>query len=97
MKNIEQKSSTIIGNKGLKSSINRNQSYAQKRVTGLECLQNNVFSLFSRILKDSIILFTRHNSFQVKLSKVGFEFGVKRVFTIKKPSFLMRSQLDFNL
>ena len=61
-----------------------------------ECLQNNVFSLFSRILKDPIILFTRHNSFQVKLSEVGFEFGVKRVFTIKKPSFLMRSQLDFN-
>ena len=34
-KNIEQRSLTIIGNKGLKSSINRNQSYAQKRVTGL--------------------------------------------------------------
>ena len=35
IKNIEQRSLTITGNKGLKSSINRNQSYAQKRVTGL--------------------------------------------------------------
>ena len=54
IKNIEQRSLTITGNKGLKSSINRNQSYAQKRVTGL-----NVFKImFSPpILKDSIILF----------------------------------------
>ena len=35
IKNIEQRSLTITGNKGLKTSINRNQSYAQKRVTGL--------------------------------------------------------------
>ena len=35
IKNMEPRSLTITGNKGLKSSINRNQSYAQTRETGL--------------------------------------------------------------
>ena len=38
-------------------------------------------------MKDSIILFTRNNGFQVKFLKVGFQFGIKSFYYKKAELF----------
>ena len=52
IKNIEQRSLRIIGNKGLKVSSIENTTKRKHGQLVFECLQNNVFSSLSRILKD---------------------------------------------
>ena len=52
IKSIEQRSLRIIGNKGLKVSSVENTTKRKHGQLVFECLQNNVFSSLSRILKD---------------------------------------------
>ena len=93
IKNIEQRSLRIIGNKGLKVSSIENTIKRKNGQLVFECLQNNVFSSFKSYIER--LDHSVQETMVFKQNCLKFASG-KKVLIPLKPRFLMSSQLDFD-